>query len=202
MTKPLHVGHSPRNGLFAAFLAQRGFTANPEVFEHKQGFFEVFNGPGTYDAAGIFDTWANPLDLIDPGFGAKQFPCCGSAHPAIAMMLTLQATYNLTPNQVETYAKLEDIPWEGIDLVIESATEDLTLKQKLFLQRDGLVRPESPLTSNTSGLPIGELGKALKNRSRVAGLHFFMPAHFAVTTLQLQMQTTLRVPARWLQSEP
>ena len=28
MTKPLHVGHASRNGLFAAFMAQRGFTAS------------------------------------------------------------------------------------------------------------------------------------------------------------------------------
>lgn len=100
MTKPLHVGHSTRNGLFAAFLAQGGFTANPEAFEHKQGFFEVFNGPGTYHAARIFDTWAKPLDLLDPGLGLKQFPCCGSTHMAISMMLKLKATYKLTPDDV------------------------------------------------------------------------------------------------------
>src|SRR5205814_1903781 len=29
MTKPLHVGHTARNGLFAALLARDGFTANP-----------------------------------------------------------------------------------------------------------------------------------------------------------------------------
>jgi 2-methylcitrate dehydratase PrpD len=28
MTKPLHVGHCARNGLFAALLAERDFTAN------------------------------------------------------------------------------------------------------------------------------------------------------------------------------
>ena len=49
MTKPLHVGHAARNGLFAALMAQQGFTANPGAFEHKQGFLDVFNGPGTYD---------------------------------------------------------------------------------------------------------------------------------------------------------
>ena len=100
MTKPLHVGQSSRNGLFAAFLAQGGFTANPEAFEHKQGFFEVFNGPGTYDTTKIFDTWANPLDVVDPGLGIKQFPCCGSTHIAITMMLNLKEKYHLAPEQV------------------------------------------------------------------------------------------------------
>src|SRR5579872_5712307 len=47
MTKPLHVGHSARNGMFAVLLARDGFTANPAAFEHRQGFLDVFNGPGT-----------------------------------------------------------------------------------------------------------------------------------------------------------
>ena len=45
MTKPLHVGHASRNGLFAAYMARGGFTANAGAFEHKQGFLDVFNGP-------------------------------------------------------------------------------------------------------------------------------------------------------------
>jgi len=49
MTKPLHVGHTARNGLFAALMVQQGFTANPGTLEAKQGFLHVFNGPGTYD---------------------------------------------------------------------------------------------------------------------------------------------------------
>src|SRR3954452_12417619 len=38
MTKPLHVGHTARNGLFAAMLAREGFTANDAALEHRQGF--------------------------------------------------------------------------------------------------------------------------------------------------------------------
>ncbi|ETW92714.1 MAG: hypothetical protein ETSY1_42460 [Candidatus Entotheonella factor] len=113
MTKPLHVGQSTRNGLFAAFLAKDDFTANPEAFEHKQGFFEVFNGAGHYDAAKIFDTWANPLDVIDPGLGIKQFPCCGSTHMAITMMLNLREKHGLTPEQVrhiEIYTHPQRLP--------------------------------------------------------------------------------------------
>ena len=43
-------------------------------------------------------------------------------------------------------------------------------------QIEALARPDIPLTSNTSNFPIGEIGKALKHRGRIAGLHFFMPA--------------------------
>ena len=78
---------------------------------------------------------------------------------------------------VKTYAALDELPWKDIDLVVEAAVEDLPLKQKLFAQVEALARPDIPLTSNTSNFPISEIGKSLKTRSRVAGLHFFMPAH-------------------------
>jgi len=81
------------------------------------------------------------------------------------------------PGSVRTYAALDDIAWQDINLVIEAATEDLPLKQKLFAQLETLARPEIPLTSNTSNFPIGEIGKSLKTRNRIAGTHFFMPAH-------------------------
>lgn len=100
MTKPLHVGHCARSGLFAALLARAGFTAGDKAFEHKQGYFEVFNGAGNYDAAKVFAAWAQPLDITRPGIAIKQYPCCGSTHPAIDCMLQLVQQHNLTPDNV------------------------------------------------------------------------------------------------------
>ncbi|MEX2451281.1 MAG: MmgE/PrpD family protein [Rhodospirillales bacterium] len=83
MTKPLHVGLTARNGLFACLMAKEGFSANPEAFEHGQGFFEVYNGAGTYNVDKILADWGKPLDIVSPGVAIKQHPCCGSAHPAV-----------------------------------------------------------------------------------------------------------------------
>ena len=102
MTKPLHVGQSARNGLLAAQLAAQGFTANAEtVFEHEQGFLDVFNGPGTYDVARGLAAWAAPLDIVSPGIAIKQYPCCGSTHPAIDAMLALQRQHRPEPARVQ-----------------------------------------------------------------------------------------------------
>lgn len=90
MTKPLHVGQCGRNGLLAALLAEGGFEAADDAFEHHQGFFDVFNGPGTYDVARLFADWGEPLEIEAPSIGLKQFPCCGSTHPAIIMALALR----------------------------------------------------------------------------------------------------------------
>ncbi|MES2564058.1 MAG: 3-hydroxyacyl-CoA dehydrogenase NAD-binding domain-containing protein [Pseudomonadota bacterium] len=78
---------------------------------------------------------------------------------------------------VKAYAKLEDIAWNQIGLVVEAATEDLALKQRIFSEVETLAGADVPIATNTSNFPIGEVGKHLKNRSRMFGLHFFMPAH-------------------------
>lgn len=78
---------------------------------------------------------------------------------------------------VKAYDKLADIPWGQVRFVVEAVTEDLALKQKLFAELEQLAGPDVPLVSNTSNFPIGEIGRHLKHRERVLGLHFFMPAH-------------------------
>ena len=100
MTKPLHVGHCARNGLFAALLAEQDFTANAGAFEHKQGFLDVFNGPGTYDIGRVLAHWGAPFDIVAPGIAIKQYPCCGSTHPALDVMLDLVRRHDLAPDKV------------------------------------------------------------------------------------------------------
>ncbi len=100
MTKPLHVGHTARSGLFAAQMAREGFTANPGALEHKQGFLMVFNGAGNFDADKILADWGQPYDIVRPGLGIKQHPCCGSTHPAIDAMLMLRAENEIVPEKV------------------------------------------------------------------------------------------------------
>jgi 2-methylcitrate dehydratase PrpD len=100
MTKPLHVGTCARSGLLAALLASEGFTAAPDGFEHKQGFLNVFNGPGTFDASKIFDHWANPLAIVRPGVAVKQYPCCASTHSAVDAMLQIVHAHRIDPESV------------------------------------------------------------------------------------------------------
>ena len=108
MTKPLHVGHTARNGLFAALMVQQGFTANPAALEARQGFLDVFNGPGTYDVDRILADWYAPLEVEGGGEpGLKPYPCCGSTHASINRMIHLARTRDLSPDCV---AKIEIMP--------------------------------------------------------------------------------------------
>jgi 3-hydroxybutyryl-CoA dehydrogenase len=76
-----------------------------------------------------------------------------------------------------TFATLPEASWSAIDIVVETVTEDLALKQKLFAEMEALARPAAAITSNSSSFPISQIAKGLKSQGRMLGLHFFMPAH-------------------------
>jgi len=64
---------------------------------------------------------------------------------------------------------------KGADIVIEAITEDLTLKNALYKELDGLCGPATIFASNTSSLTIAEMAAATKRADRFVGLHFFNP---------------------------
>lgn len=64
------------------------------------------------------------------------------------------------------------------DLVIESATENLELKQKIFKQLDEVCATHTILTSNTSSLRLSDIVCDVeKHKDKVMLTHFFNPAH-------------------------
>lgn len=64
----------------------------------------------------------------------------------------------------------------GCDWVIEAATENLSLKRKIFAQIEAVVRPDALITSNTSSLPAAQVFSDLKHKQRSTVTHFFAPA--------------------------
>jgi 3-hydroxybutyryl-CoA dehydrogenase len=64
----------------------------------------------------------------------------------------------------------------GVDLVVESVTEDAEAKKAVLAEVAAAVGEQVPLVTNTSALSVTELAAAVPNPSRVAGLHFFNPA--------------------------
>jgi len=79
----------------------------------------------------------------------------------------------VTGNVVGTlsYADIADCDW-----VIEAATENLSLKRKIFAQIEAVVRADALITSNTSSLPAAQIFSQMKNKQRATVTHFFAPA--------------------------
>jgi 3-hydroxybutyryl-CoA dehydrogenase len=62
-----------------------------------------------------------------------------------------------------------------MDWVIEAATEAEELKRRIFQELDRICRPETPLATNTSSIPITRIAQNTRRPERVLGLHFFGP---------------------------
>ncbi len=67
--------------------------------------------------------------------------------------------------------------FDGVDLVVEAAVEDLAAKREVFRALEAHTRPETVLATNTSSLRVADLQHGLSHPERVAGLHFFNPVH-------------------------
>ena len=87
MTKCSHCGGAAAAGLDAALLAQRGFTANPDVLEAHKGVIATFY-PDAFDASRLLG-WGKPYRVVDPGLAIKMFPSQYGTHYAITAGLDI-----------------------------------------------------------------------------------------------------------------
>jgi 2-methylcitrate dehydratase PrpD len=99
MTKPLHVGRAAENGVTAARLAARGFTADPEALDGPWGFYAVQGGGVSAEkvSQGFGKTWT----IVEPGISIKPYPCGVLTHPTIDLMLKLVTDRDLKPDHIE-----------------------------------------------------------------------------------------------------
>ena len=61
------------------------------------------------------------------------------------------------------------------DLFIEAAPERMDIKQGLFQQAAGLLRPDAIIATNTSSLSVTKLAAYVSEPARFVGIHFFNP---------------------------
>jgi len=75
-------------------------------------------------------------------------------------------------NVEDDLAQLADVDW-----VVEAVTERLEVKQALLERVDAVRRPETIVSSNTSGLPIAQIaeGRSPDFQAHFLGTHFFNP---------------------------
>lgn len=65
---------------------------------------------------------------------------------------------------------------KNCDLVIESATEELSLKRKIFEMVEERVDEDAIIASNTSSFPAARIFSGMKHPERATVTHFFTPA--------------------------
>lgn len=85
-----------------------------------------------------------------------------------------EAARKQTLENITTYSQTEQGVKEA-DLVVEAATENTALKLKIFQQLDELCPAKTILASNTSSIPITQIGAATGRPEKVIGMHFMNP---------------------------
>jgi 3-hydroxybutyryl-CoA dehydrogenase len=76
-------------------------------------------------------------------------------------------------DRIRTSTDLKDMA--GADFVVEAATENETLKFKLFKDLDAICPPDVILATNTSSIPIGRIASQTQRPEKIIGMHFMNP---------------------------
>lgn len=98
MTKPLHAARAAENGIVAAELASRGFTAGDDPLDGQWGFFQVFGGGADVDR--IVPALGRPFSIVQPGVSIKPYPCGSLGHPTMDAMLKAVTDHDIKPEQI------------------------------------------------------------------------------------------------------
>lgn len=78
---------------------------------------------------------------------------------------------------LQLVGSIDDVDWTKVNLMIECVPEVLEIKRELFEALSVKAPSHVVLASNSSSFPISKIADGLETRSRMIGLHFFMPAH-------------------------
>ncbi len=61
------------------------------------------------------------------------------------------------------------------DLMIEAVAENLQVKKAVFASAEARMKPDAMMATNTSAIPLQQIGEALASPERLIGMHFFNP---------------------------
>lgn len=96
MTKPFHAGKAAANGLLAARLAAKGFTAHPDVLETEQGFAATQTDTPNFDApVAPLRTYGITQVLF------KYHAACYLTHATTEAVKSLRATHEIDLAAIE-----------------------------------------------------------------------------------------------------
>ncbi|OUM97792.1 MAG: 3-hydroxybutyryl-CoA dehydrogenase [Paenibacillaceae bacterium ZCTH02-B3] len=100
-----------------------------------------------------------------------------------------QAEKRLILGRIHLGLEMENL--SGCDLVIETVTEDMDIKKRVFARLGELLGQETVIASNTSTLSLTELAGATRHPERVIGMHFVYPTiHAGVVEIIRGLQTS------------
>lgn len=149
MTKPFHVGNAGKNGLFAALLAEQGFTSSQHGLEGRRAFASVLSTERdlnrvTVDLGTVYELSKNTY---------KPYACGIVIHPSIDGCVQMRERIGGGPKSVV-----------AVELRVHPLVLELTGKKT---PRTGLEGKFSVYHSSAVALIDGEAGEAQYSDARV-----------------------------------
>lgn len=131
MTKPYHPGNSARSGIMAAKLASRGYTADADIIEGRQGYADNFGGPKCNIPA-MTHFLGHLYYLAAEGTRIKPWPCCGGNHQTLTNLFEFLKKTPLKAEQIESIEHIgPNVPCTGALLRWDVGSEGLEGKFSL-----------------------------------------------------------------------
>ncbi len=96
MGKFLHPGHAAQDGMTAAFLAKKGFTASERILEAPRGFSHVLSAERNLNE--LTDDLGTRFELLINTY--KPYPCGVVLHPGIDACLQVMREQNITAEDI------------------------------------------------------------------------------------------------------
>jgi len=115
------------------------------------------------------------IDPIEAALGRGMTQIEKNLASGVARGKVSQADADAARARIRSSAKMADAA--GAGLAIEAVPEDLALKHAAFVGLEAVCAPDAVLATNTSALSITEIAAAVKDPSRLIGMHYFNPAH-------------------------
>jgi 2-methylcitrate dehydratase PrpD len=100
MAGAMAAGNACRNGVIAALMARDGVTANPDIIEAKNGFYDTLVGRDHYDAERMANSLGKPFYIESPGIGLKKYPSCYHTHRALDGVFQLLGEHRLSDKEI------------------------------------------------------------------------------------------------------
>ena len=187
MCKPLHAGKAAQNGLLAAKLAARGFTARPDSLECAQGFAKT-HSPDFHPEAALAEPksgWHIRANLF------KYHAACYLTHAGIEAARTLRDRPGVSPETIAAITLRVDESTDGVCNIANPATGlEAKFSHRLTAAMALAGLETSRLDSFTAQVAVDPRITALRDKVSVELLPRFGQTH-AIMDIHLADQTTL-----------
>ncbi|SAK54935.1 3-hydroxybutyryl-CoA dehydrogenase [Caballeronia temeraria] len=130
-------------------------------------------GNGIAQVAAVAGFKVIMIDVTDAALAKGIASLTGSLERLVSKDKLAASARDAALTRIETstdYGRLGDA-----DIVIEAATENAELKNRILKQIEGAARADAIIASNTSSISITALAATLATPERFIGMHFFNP---------------------------